>query len=104
DTQDVEDVARLRECARVVFGRLSGAHLPVGHFSLAEAKHDIEARYIERALEEAEGSVSRAAKLLGMKHQSLIHLLKTRHKQFLDKRTPAAKRRRSIIRKTDKIS
>ena len=62
----------------------------------------MEARFIERALEEAEGSVSRAAKLLGMKHQSLIHLLRTRHQQFADKRTPATKRKRSIIKKTDK--
>jgi hypothetical protein len=46
--------------------------------------------------------VSRAAQLLGLKHQSLIHLLNTRHQQFAGKRTPATKRRRSIIRKTDK--
>ena len=98
-TQDVEDVARLRECVRIVFGRLSGAHLPVGSFSLTEAKHDLEARYIERALEESGGSVSRAAKLLGMEHQSLIHLLNTRHRQLANKRTPAKKRFRSIIRK-----
>lgn len=99
DTQDVEDVARLRECARVVFGRLSGAHLPAGSFSLIEAKYDLEAQYIERALEESGGSVSRAAKLLGMEHQSLIHLLNTRHRHLASKRTPAKRRLRSIIRK-----
>jgi len=68
NSQDVEDVARLREWARVVFSWLSGAHPPVGHFSLTEAKHDLEARHIERALDEAGGCVSRAAKVLGMKH------------------------------------
>ena len=57
-----------------------------------------------RALEEAEGSVSRAAKMLGLEHQSLIHLLNTRHRQFAGKRTPATKRHRSIIKKSDKVS
>lgn len=99
DSQDVEDITRLRECARIVFNRLSGAHLPVGRFSLTDAKHDLEARYIEHALGEAGGSVSRAAKMLGMEHQSLIHLLNTRHQRLKGKRTPAKKRLRSIIRK-----
>ena len=99
DTQGVDDVARLRACARVVISRLRKAHLPVGLFSLAKAKHDLEARYIERALEEAEGSVTRAAKMLGLKYQTLIFLLNTRHKQLAGKRTPAKRRPKSIIRK-----
>jgi tetratricopeptide (TPR) repeat protein len=99
DTQGVDDVARLRACARLVINRLRKAHLPVGRFTLAEAKLDLEARYIGRALEEAEGSVTRAAKMLGLKHQTLIFLLKTRHKQLADKRTPPKKRPRSIITK-----
>lgn len=64
--------------------------------------YELEARFIDHALEEAEGSVSRAAKLLGMKHQSLIHLLKTGHKQFAGKRTLATRRKQSIIRKPGK--
>jgi tetratricopeptide (TPR) repeat protein len=100
DTQDVDDMARLRDCARIVFNRLSGAHLP-GSVTLTEAKTDLEAQYIEWALERSEGSVSRAAKLLGMKHQSLIHLLRTRHQHLAHMRTPAEKRLRSIIRKPE---
>jgi tetratricopeptide (TPR) repeat protein len=88
-TQDVEDVARLRACARSVIKRLVGAHLRDRNFSLHGAVHDLEARFIERALEEAEGSVSRAANLLGLEHQSLIYLLETRHKRLAGKRTPA---------------
>jgi tetratricopeptide (TPR) repeat protein len=101
-TQDVEDMARLRACARLVIKRLMGPRLRDQSFSLNDAVYELEARFIERALEEAEGSVSRAAKLLGLKHQSLIHMLRTRHKQFADKRTPATKRKRSIIKNTDK--
>ncbi len=98
-TQDVEDVARLRACARVVIRRLIGPQLHDRNFSLHGAVHDLEAKLIARALEEAEGSVSRAAKLLGLDHQSLIHILNTRHKRLAGKRTPAKKRLKSIIKK-----
>ena len=61
--------------------------------------HELEARLIEQALELEEGSVSRAARRLGLKHQSLSHMLTARHKKLMHKRTPPEKRRRSIIRK-----
>ncbi|MCA1616799.1 MAG: tetratricopeptide repeat protein [Acidobacteria bacterium] len=101
-TQDIEDVARLRACARLVIKRVGGVRLRGRNFSLHGAIHDLEARFIERALEDSEGSVSRAAKLLGLEHQSLIYLLNTRHKRLAGKRTPAKKRLKSIIRKPDK--
>jgi Bacterial regulatory protein, Fis family len=101
-TQDVEDVARLRACARLIIKRLAGARLRDRNFSLHGAIHDLEAKFIEQALDEAEGSVSRAAKMLGLEHQSLIHLLNTRHRRLAGKRTPAKKRLKSIIRKSDK--
>ncbi|HEY9282052.1 MAG TPA: response regulator [Pyrinomonadaceae bacterium] len=96
-TQDAEDLARLRACARVVMERFGGLGLPEG-FSLPQAVLNYEARFIERALEAEEGSVSRAAKRLGVKHQSLAHMLRARHRQLLPARTPAVPRRRSIIR------
>jgi tetratricopeptide (TPR) repeat protein len=98
-TQDAEDIARLRACARVVIRRLAGPQLRDRNFSLHGAVHDLEARLITRALEDAEGSVSRAAKLLGLDHQSLIHILNTRHKRLAGKRTPAKKRLKSIIKR-----
>lgn len=81
---------------------MAGERLRGRNFSLHGAVHDLEARFIERALEDAEGSVSRAAKLLGLEHQSLIYLLETRHKRLAGKRTPAKKRLKSIIKKPDK--
>jgi tetratricopeptide (TPR) repeat protein len=96
-TQDAEDQARLRACARVVMERLGGVELPEG-FSLPRAVRAYEARFIGRALAEEDGSVSRAARRLGVTHQSLAHTLRTRHRQLLAARTPAVPRRRSIIR------
>src|SRR5205085_5125308 len=57
-----------------------------------------EAKFIREALETEQGSITRAAKRLGVRHQSLINILKTRHKKLLGLRTPAKPRRRSIIR------
>jgi tetratricopeptide (TPR) repeat protein len=98
-TQDAEDIARLRACARIVIKRLSGMRLHDKNFTLYGAVQELEARLIEQALKVEEGSVTRAARKLGMKHQTLSHLLRTRHKKLLSKRTPAKKRKRSIIKK-----
>jgi tetratricopeptide (TPR) repeat protein len=97
-TQDAEDIARLRACARVVVRRVSGARLHDKNFTLQGAIYDLESKFIEQALDEAEGSVTHAAKLLGMRYQSLSNLLNTKHKRLLKKRTPVKKRRRSIVR------
>jgi DNA-binding NtrC family response regulator len=97
-TQDAEDVARLRACSRIVMQRLSDVHLHDKNFSLYGAVHELEAKLIEQALEETSGSVTRAAKLLGLKHQTLIAKLKTQHRGLQDKRAPAGKRRKSIIK------
>jgi tetratricopeptide (TPR) repeat protein len=103
-TQDADDIARLRACAQLVLGRLSGGSIPEG-FSLPRAVRAYEARFIERALVEEGGSVSRAARRLGVKHQSLAHTLQTRHRGLSDSRTPAVPRKRSIIRPpSDKTS
>jgi tetratricopeptide (TPR) repeat protein len=98
DSQDVEDVARLRACARVVMRRLAGVQLDDKNFSLFSAVNEFEAKLIGQALDEAGGSVTRAAKLLGLRHQTLAAILETRHKKLLSKRTPAEKRRRRIIK------
>lgn len=101
-TQDTEEIARLRACARIVMKRLSGLRIHDKNFSLYGALQEMEAKFIEQALEEEEGSVSRAARLLGISHSSLGKLLKTRHKSLLYKRTPAQRRLRSIIKKPKK--
>ena len=100
DTQDAEDVARLRACARVVMRRLAGVQPQDKTFSFFSAVQEFEAKIIEQALDEADGSVTRAAKLLGLTHQTLGTMLTQRHKQLAVKRTPREKRLKSIIKES----
>ena len=73
---------------------------PWADFSLREEVLAFEARFIRRALKEAEGSITRAAQLLGFRHHgSLAALLSGRHKKLLKERRPVQQRYRSIIRK-----
>jgi transcriptional regulator with PAS, ATPase and Fis domain len=68
------------------------------YFTLPETVLKDEARFIEQALEEEKGSVTRAARRLGLSHQTLGAMLKTRHQKLLVKKpTP---RRKSIIPKS----
>jgi DNA-binding protein Fis len=99
ETQDAEALARLRACARVVMRRLAGPEIGREGFNMYEVVHDFEARLIEQALEEACGSVTKAARLLGLTHQTLGTILNTRHKSLAGKRTPVRKRLRSIFKK-----
>lgn len=57
-----------------------------------------EGELIRKALEASDGSVTRAARLLGVTHQGLAFILNGRQKSLLTARKPAKKRRRSIIR------
>jgi tetratricopeptide (TPR) repeat protein len=123
-TGDAEILTRLRAVARTLIARPPAAHTPPGvaveaatdapraeapgdgapmkwdGFSLKEEVRRIERGFIERALRESDGMVSRASRLLGFRHhESLTSLLKSRHKDLLAVRTPAKPRRRSIIRK-----
>jgi CheY-like chemotaxis protein len=98
DTQDVGEMARLRVCARVMGQRLIGARLSDKGFVLPDVVLAYEAKFIREALEAEQGSITRAARRLGLQHQSLIHILKSRHKGLLSFRTPAKPRRRSVIR------
>jgi transcriptional regulator with PAS, ATPase and Fis domain len=67
------------------------------HFTFHETVLQYEARFIEQALKEERGSITRAAHRLGITHQRLGAMLKTRHKNLLNKRKPRTKR--SIIHK-----
>lgn len=97
NTEDAEDIVRLRASARTVIKRFYGVRLSDKDFSLSQAILDYEARFISQALEIEHGSVTRAAKRLGLKHQTLAHILRERHRELLNKRTPAVSRKRSII-------
>jgi transcriptional regulator with GAF, ATPase, and Fis domain len=67
--------------------------------SLDEEVRVFEGRLIRAALEEAKGSLTRAARLLGVTHQGLAYILKGRHKDLLPARKPARRRRVSIIKR-----
>lgn len=73
------------------------ASMPPG-FSLDAEVLRYEGSLIRKALEDSGGSVTRAARLLGVTHQGLAFILNGRHSDLLSIRTPVKKRRRSIIR------
>jgi tetratricopeptide (TPR) repeat protein len=98
ETQHAESVARLRACARIIMRRLAGVQLGDKNFTIFNAVHELEAKLIGQALEEAGGSVTRAAQLLGIRHQTFLSMLNIRHRKLLEKRSPPEKRLRSIIK------
>ncbi|HEV2706880.1 MAG TPA: hypothetical protein VGV59_13205 [Pyrinomonadaceae bacterium] len=98
-TQDAEDIARLRRCARVALRRLSGAKVGEKGFSLYKELHDLEAKYIEQSLIDSQGIITRAADKLGVAYQTLVSLLNTRHKRLLKLRTPPRRRNRTVFKK-----
>ena len=79
--------------------RTSDVKLSDKGFTLQNAVREYEARFIAEALELDAGSVTHAARRLGLSHQSLAFLLQTRHKTLESKRTPRMPRKRSIIKK-----
>jgi hypothetical protein len=101
---------RLGECARRVLSTAlantsatdaastsSQVSIPPG-FSLDAEVLRYEGSLIRRALEDSGGSVTRAARLLGVTHQGLAFILNGRHSELSSIRTPVKRRRRSIIR------
>jgi two-component system chemotaxis response regulator CheY len=103
-TQDIATLMRMNVCAlRVLFlvDLLSTPPDWTG-FSFKKAVRRFEARLLEKALRDAGGTVSRAARLLGFAHHhSLNSMLKKRHRELLSKRTPIVPRKRSIITTRD---
>jgi CheY-like chemotaxis protein/tetratricopeptide (TPR) repeat protein len=97
-------IARLNKCSQRVLHLLVSCPTQIdwSGFSLRDAVRRYERRFIERALQESKGSVTRAARLLGLKHQTLIALMKSRHRDLMAARKPISRRRRSIIRNWDK--
>ncbi len=109
NSQDRSLMTRLGQCARHVLAAAANedtsentmASVPVSMppgFSLDAEVLRYEGNLIRRALEESGGSVTRAARLLGVTHQGLAFILNGRHSDLLSIRTPVKRRRRSIIR------
>ena len=121
-SQHPEILNRLGKCARLLLARgsfkpadyvdvegndnyapLQSAQTPkvipkLSGGSLEEQVHAYESRLIKEALEASDGSVTRAARMLGISHQGLAFILNGRHKDLSVARKPVKRRRRSIIR------
>jgi CheY-like chemotaxis protein/tetratricopeptide (TPR) repeat protein len=110
DTQDAGTISRLRACAiRIVSDRrtsLSQRRVRSladfwANFDLNERVRTYEARYVRQALIDGQGSVTRAARLLGLHHHatlaSMLDEAHGRHKDLAHLRTPPEPRRQSII-------
>lgn len=105
NSQDPSTTRRLIACAEILFDALEryeaeelSSESTWEGFSLKQHAKASERTVIERALRDAGGSVSKAAKLLGFKHhQSLISLLNGRHKELVPMRSVARKRRKHIV-------
>lgn len=64
------------------------------NFDLQERMLQYERSIIKRALGQANGSVSHAAKVLGLSHQGLAYVIESRHKDLIKERTPIRRRPR----------
>jgi len=105
NSQNVSIKNRLGECARRVLSASLAEAISADatqstptDFSLDAEVLRYEGSLIRKALEESGGSVTRAARRLGVTHQGLAFILNGRHSDLLSIRTPVKKRRRSIIR------
>ncbi|HEX8475045.1 MAG TPA: tetratricopeptide repeat protein [Pyrinomonadaceae bacterium] len=58
-----------------------------------------EAELIRQALYRAQGSVTGAARLLGLTHQRLSYMLQHRHKELMTERKPIVRRRRGVFKR-----
>jgi tetratricopeptide (TPR) repeat protein len=99
ETQNAGTRNRLTECAYRALSVIHTARPDWSNFSLDETLRRHEGRFVEMALEDSGGSVTKAAELLGLPgHQSLNFILNRRHPHLLAVRTPVKPRRRSIIK------
>jgi tetratricopeptide (TPR) repeat protein len=96
------ELESLRLCRRIVLNKLE--KLPsvedelIGGTLEEEVTH-FEARLIARALERQNGSVTRAARELGLTHQGLVKIIDGRHYALAGIRRPKRRRRKSIMRR-----
>src|SRR5437660_3477235 len=108
-SQDPSTSKRLIACAQKVIEGLRTREFQAYEakdLSWASFKREIrkaEKALLARALRDAEGSVTKAAHLLGFKHhQSLISIINIRHKDLLKTRSRIRKRRRHIFSESRK--
>lgn len=90
---------RLLACARRVLFLLGALSAPPAWegFSFDDTVRRYEARLIEQSLKDAGGVITRAARLLGLRRQSLSTMLHSRHPELLSLRTPVEPRKSSLM-------
>jgi tetratricopeptide (TPR) repeat protein len=105
DSQSLDTLRRLNEAARKIFLRLHAEMAPEdakdAEFNAQDLPQAIlryEETLIRQALAKANGSVTRAAALLGISYQGLAYTIEARHKDLLRERTPIRRRSRKEIR------
>jgi tetratricopeptide (TPR) repeat protein len=86
--REIGEYLTVSETEKVVSGR-----------TLSDEVNSYEHELIKRALENAQGSVTHAARSLGISYQALGYMLETRHKSLLKDRTPPRRRMRRILTK-----
>ena len=96
-----ETMNRLRACARLLNVKqvATRAAQAAVRTSFEEEVRKCESSLIKGALEESNGSVTRAAKILGLTHQGLCYIINHRHKTLLDNRAPIRVRRKSVMKR-----
>jgi tetratricopeptide (TPR) repeat protein len=98
-TQSTITLRRLTECAWRALSTIHTTRPDWTTFSLNETLRRHEGRFIQMALEDAGGSVTKAAGLLGLPgHQSLNFILQNRHPELMNARTPIKPRRRKLFK------
>jgi CheY-like chemotaxis protein len=106
ETRDMASVWRLAKvaCRSLYLVHAYPAQPDWPTFYVREVMHRYEGHFLELALKDSGGSVTGAARLLGLPgHQSLLAML-ARHKDLYKLRKPIKPRRRSIIRRRDAAS
>jgi tetratricopeptide (TPR) repeat protein len=99
-TQDISTLRRLAKSALQTLFLSQAVPTPPDwtNFSLKESVLRFEAHLIKLALLQSDGSVTRAARLLGYNHhQSLIALIGGRHRELLKVRSVIRKRRQHLM-------
>jgi len=97
--QNATILNRLTDCFYRALSVIHHARPDWTTFSLSEALRHHEGRFIQMALEDSGGSITKAASLLGLPgHQGLSFILNRRHPELLTVRTPIKRRRRSAFR------
>jgi transcriptional regulator with PAS, ATPase and Fis domain/Tfp pilus assembly protein PilF len=91
-----------RETVEIIAARQTNTAAPEDAWAGCSFEEEVlcyEASLIKLAFENSRGSVTRAARLLGVTHQRLCSMLQGRHKNLLPAKKPAQQRRRSVITK-----